>query len=117
MDPARKEFYEAFIKFSESLSELGGANLLKKHVGFVVNKIIIAYKDGEKKSYTAYGFVKTEDYPINVKFTTGGIPCGMFDKLDECLEILIEEAKMYISGDRAQGNLFEGTEKNEMDCG
>lgn len=117
MDPARKEFYEAFIKFSESLSELGGANLLKKHVGFVVNKIIIAYKDGEKKSYTAYGFVKAEDYPINVKFTTGGVPCGMFDKLDECLEILIEEAKMYISGDRAQGNLFEGTEKNEMDCG
>lgn len=110
MDPARKEFYEAFIKFSESLSELGGANLLKKHVGFVVNKIIIAYKDGEKKSYTAYGFVKAEDYPINVKFTTGGIPYGIFEKLDECLEVLIEEAKMYISGDRAQGNLFEEAE-------
>lgn len=112
MDPARKEFYEAFIKFSESLSELGDANLLEKHVGFVVNKIIIAYKDGEKKSYTAYGFVKTEDYPVNVKFTTGGIPCGMFDKLDECLEKLIEEAKMYISGDRAQVNLFEAAEND-----
>lgn len=90
---------------------------MEKHVGFVVNKIIIAYKDGEKKYYTACGFVKAEDYPVNVKFTTGGIPCGIFDKLDECLEVLIEEAKMYISGNRAQGNLFEGTEKNEMECG
>lgn len=83
---------------------------MKKHVGFVVNKIVISYKDGEKKSYTAYGFVKAEDYPINVKFTTGGIPCRMFDKLDECLEILIEEAKKYISGDRAQGDLFKEAE-------
>lgn len=93
LEPARKEFYEAFIKFSESLSGLGVANLLKKHVGFVVNKIVIGYKDGEKKSYTAYGFVKVEDYPLNVKFTTGGIPYGMFRELDECLEVLIEEAK------------------------
>lgn len=116
LEPARKEFYEAFIKFSESLSELGDANLLKKHVGFVVNKIVISYKDGEKKSYTAYGFVKVEDYPLNVKFVTGGIPCGMFDKLDECLEILIEEAKKYISGDRAQGDLFKEAE-SEMDNG
>lgn len=54
MDPARKEFYEAFIKFSESLSGLGDANLLKKHVGFVVNKIVIGYKNAEKKSYTAF---------------------------------------------------------------
>ena len=83
---------------------------MKKHVGFVVNKIVISYKDGEKKSYTAYGFVKVEDYPLHVKFVTGGIPCGMFDKLDECLEILIEEAKKYISGDRAQGDLFKEAE-------
>lgn len=34
----------------------------------------------------------------------------MFDKLDECLEILIEEAKMYISGNRAQGDLFKEAE-------
>lgn len=107
MEPARKEFYEAFIKFSESLSGLGDANLLKKHVGFVVNKIVIGYKDEEKKTYTAYGFIKVEDYPMNIKFTTGGIPYGIFEKLDECLEVLIEEAKKYISGDRAQGNLFE----------
>ena len=112
LDPARKEFYEAFIKFSESLSGLGDANLLKKHVGFVVNKIVIGYKNAEKKYYTAYGFIKVEDYPMNVKFTTGGIPCGMFDKLDECLEVLIEEAKMYISGNRAQGNLFEEAEND-----
>lgn len=85
---------------------------MEKHVGFVVNKIIIAYKDGEKKSYTAYGFVKVEDYPVNVKFTTGGIPYGIFEKLDECLEELIEEAKKYISGDRAQGNLFEEAEND-----
>ena len=51
---------------------------------------------------------------MNVKFTTGGMPYGIFKKLDECLEILIEEAKKYISGDRAQGNLFEEAE-NEMD--
>lgn len=87
---------------------------MKKHVGFVVNKIVIGYKGGEKKSYTAYGFVKVENYPMNVKFTTGGMPYGIFKKLDECLEILIEEAKKYISGDRAQGNLFEEAE-NEMD--
>lgn len=85
---------------------------MKKHVGFVVNKIVIGYKDGEKKSYTAYGFVKVEDYPLNVKFVTGGIPCGMFDKSDECLEILIEEAKKYISGDRAQGDLFKEAEND-----
>ena len=60
---------------------MGDANLLKKHVGFVVNKIVIGYKNAEKKYYTAYGFIKVEDYPMNVKFTTGGIPCGMFDKL------------------------------------
>lgn len=116
LEPARKEFYEAFIKFSESLSGLGDANLLKKHVGFVANKIVIGYKDGEKKSYTAYGFIKAEDYPLNIKFTTGGIPYGMFRELDECLEVLIEEAKKYISGDRAQGNLFEEAE-SEMDNG
>lgn len=110
MDPARKEFYEAFIKFSESLSGLGDANLLKKHVGFVANKIVIGYKDGEKKSYTAYGFIKAEDYPLNIKFTTGGIPYGIFKELDECLEVLIEEAKKYISGDRAQGDLFKEAE-------
>lgn len=115
LEPARKEFYEAFIKFSESLSELGDANLLKKHVGFVVNKIVIGYKDGEKKSYTAYGFVKVEDYPLYIKFTTGGMPYGIFNKLDECLEILIEEAEKYISGDRAQGDLFEEAENEGSD--
>lgn len=81
-------------------------------MGFVANKIAIGYKGGEKKSYTAYGFVKVEDYPLNVKFTTGGIPYGIFEKLDECLEVLIEEAKKYISGDRAQGNLFEEAEND-----
>lgn len=87
---------------------------MKKHVGFVVNKIVIGYKDEEKKTYTAYGFVKVEDFPMNIKFTTGGIPYGIFEKLDECLEVLIEEAKMYISGDRAQGDLFKEAE-SEMD--
>lgn len=51
---------------------------------------------------------------MNIKFTTGGIPYGIFEKLDECLEVLIEEAKMYISGDRAQGDLFKEAE-SEMD--
>ena len=38
LEPARKEFYEAFIKFSESLSGLGVANLLKKKVKWTMNK-------------------------------------------------------------------------------
>lgn len=86
LEPARKEFYEAFIKFSESLSGLGDANLLKKHVGFVANKIIIGYKDGEKKSYTAYGFIKAEEtitIPVSiplVMFGTQIIKTGILNK-------------------------------------
>lgn len=38
LEPARKEFYEAFIKFSESLSGLGVENLLKKKVKWTMNK-------------------------------------------------------------------------------
>ena len=68
-------------------------------------EVSVTYSDGEVSSYGITGNFEISNYDIPMETRKKNIKVGAYKKLDEAVREVLNEAKIYLSGDRSQGKL------------
>lgn len=110
VEPPRSEFEEAFERIDRVVEEEIGKALSDNEVKanvvrFESVEVSVTYSDGEVSSYGITGNLEISNYDIPMETRKKNIKVGAYKKLDEAVMGVLNEAKIYLSGDRSQGKL------------
>lgn len=110
VEPPRPEFEDAFERIDRVVEEEIGKALSDNEVKddvvrFESVEVSVTYSDGEVSSYGITGNLEISNYDIPMETRKRNIKVGAYKKLDEAVREVLNEAKIYLSGDRSQGKL------------
>lgn len=105
MERPREQFYDALREITKCYNgmETGEA----KDVVFWVKTVSVKYKDGWIKKYKFTGDVHCRKWGRRPGFVDSDMEYTGDMELDECVNLLLDEAVLYIRGLRSEPNLFE----------
>lgn len=111
VEPPRPEFEEAFERIDRVVEEEIGKALSDNEVKANVVRFesvevsVTYYGNGEVSRYGITGNFEISNYDIPMETRKKNIKVGAYKNLDEAVMEVLNEAKIYLSGDRSQGKL------------
>lgn len=110
VEPPRPEFEKAFERIDRVIEEEIGKALSDNEVKddvvrFESVEVSVTYSDGEVSSYGITGNLEISNYDIPMETRKKNIKVGAYKNLDDAVREVLNEAKIYLSGDRSQGKL------------